>query len=156
MTELLKALERAVNGHEAPSNTPDFIMARFLHACFEALHQAVHEREAWYGRENTPPGSSPSPPEDEATSTRDRLEHSYALIRKVEWSSFVYIQRSVRVLVRCCPWCSGIQPGGQHAALKFEGLPPEPLDTLKLPEGHKPNCDFALFTSTLLDSTNKT
>jgi hypothetical protein len=44
-------LERAINSNsmENGSNTPDFILAAFLHQCLEAFDAATVERERWYG-----------------------------------------------------------------------------------------------------------
>ena len=36
---------------ENSSNTPDFILARYLVRCLDAFDLAVIEREVWYGRE---------------------------------------------------------------------------------------------------------
>lgn len=47
-----KELEQLINKHskENGSNTPDFILAEFLHNCLIAFDQAVDRRETWYGR----------------------------------------------------------------------------------------------------------
>ena len=35
---------------ENASNTPDFILAKYLEACLPAFETAVQQREIWYGR----------------------------------------------------------------------------------------------------------
>lgn len=58
-------LERAINRHsrENGSDTPDFILAAFLHGCLVAFDETVRARERWYGRHlsdpNTPPPTAP-------------------------------------------------------------------------------------------------
>ena len=52
-------LERLINREsmENGSNTPDFILAKFLRGCLESFDSAVQERETWYGRD---PQSGPA------------------------------------------------------------------------------------------------
>jgi hypothetical protein len=52
MTEFEKELECLINKHskENGSNTPDFILAKYLNNCLEAYNHAVQFREKWYGR----------------------------------------------------------------------------------------------------------
>jgi hypothetical protein len=47
-----KELKRLINRHsmENASNTPDFILAKYLLACLEAWNVATQQREQWYGR----------------------------------------------------------------------------------------------------------
>lgn len=48
---------------ENGSNTPDFILARFLGSCLEAWNQATNKRDAWQGRITTlvePPQANPA------------------------------------------------------------------------------------------------
>lgn len=47
-----KALEQLINRYskENGSNTPDWILARYLAACLQAFDRAVGLRERWYGR----------------------------------------------------------------------------------------------------------
>jgi hypothetical protein len=47
-----KELEKLINRHsqENLSNTPDFILARYIAGCLEAFNTAVTRRESWYGR----------------------------------------------------------------------------------------------------------
>lgn len=35
---------------ESESNTPDFILARFMVGCLDAFDRATEDREEWYGR----------------------------------------------------------------------------------------------------------
>lgn len=46
------ALESLINCHsmERGSDTPDFILARYLDSCLKAYDTAVCEREKWYSR----------------------------------------------------------------------------------------------------------
>ncbi len=41
-----------INGEslENNSNTPDFILAKFMQSCLDSFHEAVRQRESWYGR----------------------------------------------------------------------------------------------------------
>jgi hypothetical protein len=50
--ELRKQIERAINTASAEngSNTPDFILARFLTDCLAAFDRATNAREKWCGR----------------------------------------------------------------------------------------------------------
>jgi hypothetical protein len=49
-------LERLINRHsaEGSSNTPDFILAKYLSDCLQAFSRAVIHRERWYGFEMRP------------------------------------------------------------------------------------------------------
>jgi hypothetical protein len=51
--EFEKQLEELINRHskENDSDTPDFILARYLSLCLEAGNYLVERREQWYGRE---------------------------------------------------------------------------------------------------------
>lgn len=53
MDDLRTALERLLNQFSAEntSNTPDFVLANYLHASLAAFDEAVREREIWYGRD---------------------------------------------------------------------------------------------------------
>ena len=53
-----KELEQLINKHsmEEGSNTPDFILAQFLHQCLVAFNEGVRRREEWYGYVNSPAG----------------------------------------------------------------------------------------------------
>ena len=58
-----KNLEAILNAHsmENGSNTPDFILAKYLLGCLAAFDAAVERREEWYGRV---PKASPTPKEN--------------------------------------------------------------------------------------------
>jgi len=51
-----KELEDSINRNcmENASNTPDFILAQYLHSCLNAFDAAVQQRETWYGRDGRP------------------------------------------------------------------------------------------------------
>ena len=46
------SLEHLINSHsrENGSDTPDFILAEYLHDCLDTWDRAVKRREKWYGR----------------------------------------------------------------------------------------------------------
>lgn len=50
-TKFRKELETLINQNsmENGSNTPDFILAEYLHDCLKAFDVAVNKREAFYG-----------------------------------------------------------------------------------------------------------
>jgi hypothetical protein len=45
-----------INRHsvENESNTPDFILARYISGCLRAFIEATQQREKWHGREPKP------------------------------------------------------------------------------------------------------
>ena len=47
-----KELENLINRHsmENGCNTPDFILAEYMHACLVSFNVATRAREHWYGR----------------------------------------------------------------------------------------------------------
>jgi hypothetical protein len=49
-------IEQSLNrwSAEGRSNTPDFILAKFLIGCLNAFDVAVNSREEWYGRNPIP------------------------------------------------------------------------------------------------------
>lgn len=51
-TQFQKKLEILINEYnkENDSDTPDFILARYLNAVLENFNAAVMDREQWYGR----------------------------------------------------------------------------------------------------------
>lgn len=53
MSEFEKELEILINKHskENESDTPDFILAKYLKVCLDNFNIAIKEREKWYGRE---------------------------------------------------------------------------------------------------------
>lgn len=61
---LLEELRSVINrrSREAASNTPDFILAKFMEDCLRAFEEATNTREDWYGR-----NSSGIPSWDDAT-----------------------------------------------------------------------------------------
>lgn len=65
---LLFELQRAVNraSVESVSNTPDFVLARYLRDCLGAWDVATRDRERWYGVKLTP-GRRAHPSDAEAT-----------------------------------------------------------------------------------------
>lgn len=53
--EFRKELEKLINKHscENGSNTPDFILARYILDCLEGFDRAVNARSQWYDPNNT-------------------------------------------------------------------------------------------------------
>lgn len=51
MTEFEKELKSIINKHslENQSNTPDFILAKFLSSCLSAYNEAVQKKADWFG-----------------------------------------------------------------------------------------------------------
>ena len=66
MDEFEKNLEQLLNAcsRENDSNTPDFVLARYLVACLQAWNEGVQERERWYGRSPSIAETSLFPEED--------------------------------------------------------------------------------------------
>jgi len=56
-----KELENLINRHskENGSNTPDFILAGYLHRCLDNFDSTVQYREQWYGRFPKPVTTAP-------------------------------------------------------------------------------------------------
>ena len=56
MTEFEQMLEEVINrnSEENMSNTPDFILAKYLSSCLLAFNVAVNSRSAFYGRHDGP------------------------------------------------------------------------------------------------------
>ena len=56
MDDFRKDLEALINRHsmESASNTPDWILARFLENCLTVFGVAVQQRETWHGRDGRP------------------------------------------------------------------------------------------------------
>jgi hypothetical protein len=52
LTKFEQDLRRLINKHciENESNTPDLILAEYLHACLTSFNIATRARERWYGR----------------------------------------------------------------------------------------------------------
>jgi len=57
-----KELTALINKHslENGSNTPDFLLAGYLHECLLAFNSATRTREDWYGRTYDSPASTPA------------------------------------------------------------------------------------------------
>lgn len=55
-TPFEEELQHLINrkSRECGSNTPDFILARYMLACLEAFEEATQRREQWYGRADQP------------------------------------------------------------------------------------------------------
>jgi hypothetical protein len=55
-----RALERLINTYskENDSNTPDFILAKYLQGCLQVWNACVTDREKWYGRRTDGPAST--------------------------------------------------------------------------------------------------
>ena len=51
-----EALQRIINQYskENGSNTPDFLLARYLNNCLLVFNSMIQAREAWYGRDSHP------------------------------------------------------------------------------------------------------
>ena len=51
MTDFQKELQELLNRHsmENGSNTPDFILARYLFGCLENWNLYTFQRDSWYG-----------------------------------------------------------------------------------------------------------
>jgi hypothetical protein len=59
MNEFEQILANVINrnSEENISNTPDFILAKYLSSCLLAFNAAINSRSEWYGRHDSP-GSS--------------------------------------------------------------------------------------------------
>ena len=53
MSDFRNDLRSVINEHskEQNSDTPDFILAKYLEKCLEAFDETIQEREHWYNRE---------------------------------------------------------------------------------------------------------
>lgn len=49
--EFKEALRSIINANsmEGTSNTPDYILAKYLYNCLQSFEIAVNERDKWYG-----------------------------------------------------------------------------------------------------------
>lgn len=63
MEPLETTLANLLNRHsaESQSNTPDFILAKFMLDCLAAFNTASVSRERWYGFVNSPGQERPQP-----------------------------------------------------------------------------------------------
>lgn len=61
MSKFKDDLRSLINAHskESGSNTPDFILAKFLEDCLDAFDFAVTKRAAWTQTEKYPYGENP-------------------------------------------------------------------------------------------------
>lgn len=64
MSDFEQELSRLLNKHsqENGSNTPDFVLARYLTGCLRLFNATVNARSDWYGYRQSPGGSSTSGP----------------------------------------------------------------------------------------------
>ena len=62
-------LENLINCHslEGGSDTPDFILARYLRGCLDNFDLVLRQREEWYGRTGTPVETGCPPPNIEVS-----------------------------------------------------------------------------------------
>lgn len=60
MSEFERELQSLLNKHsqENGSNTPDFILARYLNGCLRLFNSTVVSRADWYGIKLNSPGSN--------------------------------------------------------------------------------------------------
>lgn len=74
MSNFETELSDLINRHcmENGSNTPDFILARFLVGCLESYNQAISSRGNWYGREKSWPRIAEGP-NDNPGKSKDNL-----------------------------------------------------------------------------------
>lgn len=56
ISEFKKQLEGIINSNnmEGTSNTPDFILAKYLYNCLQSYEIAVQDRDKWYGIQPVP------------------------------------------------------------------------------------------------------
>lgn len=56
MSEFERELTSLLNRHsqENESNTPDYILARYLNGCLRLFNATVNSRSDWYGRRDRP------------------------------------------------------------------------------------------------------
>jgi hypothetical protein len=61
MNSFEQDLSKLINNHnlEQYSDTPDFVLARYLVNCLTAFNAALQKREPWYGRKITPKDDIP-------------------------------------------------------------------------------------------------
>ncbi len=71
-----KDLEALINKHsvEGASNTPDFMLANFLHRCLEAGNALIRARDSWYGIEPRPGWRGPSEPPTVKVTEKDEAD----------------------------------------------------------------------------------
>lgn len=73
MTEFERELTSLLNRHnqENGSDTPDYILARYLSGCLRLFNATVIQRSGWYGRHDTPGFAVTELSEEEARAMRD-------------------------------------------------------------------------------------
>lgn len=51
IAEFKQSLERIINANnmEDSSNTPDWVLAKYLYNCLQSFEFATNERDKWYG-----------------------------------------------------------------------------------------------------------
>lgn len=50
-SKLQDEIRHLLNGSEDDSNTPDYVLARYLSDCLESFNRAVNTRERFHGRD---------------------------------------------------------------------------------------------------------
>lgn len=62
MDSFERRLEALINefSRENESNTPDFILARYMNECFSAFVRATNRRDSWFNRIPEPPFETPT------------------------------------------------------------------------------------------------
>lgn len=79
ISSLADDISAALNRHSAEneSNTPDFVLAKFLLGCLQAWDNGTRERERWYGRSpNDGPFGAAPPSAWQLIATCATCEHS--------------------------------------------------------------------------------
>lgn len=73
MTDFERELAGLLNKHcqENESDTPDYILARYLNGCLRLFNGAVTARSGWYGRHDTPGSDQTELTDEEAQAMRD-------------------------------------------------------------------------------------
>lgn len=67
MSTFYEELESLINKYsiESYSDTPDFILAQYLHDCLVAFSNAMIHRDSWYGVSDIETGEPTSKPEED-------------------------------------------------------------------------------------------
>lgn len=83
-----RELESLINRHskENESNTPDFILAGYMHDCLKAFNLATQQRETWHGRDARPTSTVESikvhSPDAEQGGHPDQLDLEYPVVHR--------------------------------------------------------------------------
>ena len=96
---------------ENASNTPDFILAKYLMGCLDAFNMAVQQRETWYGRDARPTNTE-QPSQDDPT----KCTHCGFEMKMHKCNPHKSSQE--------CPMCGGINRK-HHPECKFVGKTPK-------------------------------